>query len=89
MTPDFNQIWNRIKAHEGEIFTQIRGGEFTYSVEGGTIVLDRTNQNIPKKHLEKASTLLPLSNTVAVQHLRGPSYIYAILMDKRVRQSDW
>jgi hypothetical protein len=36
-----------------------------------------------------APGLVPLENTVPVQHLRGPSYIYAILMDPRIRQDDW
>lgn len=82
-------IWARIKACEGETFRQIRGGEFTYTVAGSAVIPDRTNQNIPRAHFEEATTLLPLSNTVPVQHLRGPSYIYAILMDSRIRGKDW
>ena len=39
--------------------------------------------------MEEAAALVPLANTVPVQHLRAPSYIYAILMDPRIRQSDW
>lgn len=85
----FETIWARIKAHEGKTFRQIRGGEFTYSVVGSAIIPDRTNQNIPRAHLEEAVGLLPLQNTVPVQHLRGPSYIYAVLMDRRIREGDW
>ena len=85
----FETIWRRIKQHKGEKFTQLRGGEFTYEVSGVAIIPDRTNQNLPRAHFEEASKLLPLENTVPVQHLRGPSYIYAILMDHRIRQSDW
>lgn len=82
-------IWARIESHADEEFYQIRGATFTYAVSGGHVILDRTNQRIPKSHFEKALQYLPLPNTVAVQHLRGPSYIYAILMDPRIRQSDW
>lgn len=85
----FNTVWNRIKAHEGETFTQIRGGEFTYEVSGNIIIPDRTNHTFPRSHFEEAFTLVPLKNTTPVQHLRGPSYIYAIMMDDRIRQSDW
>jgi hypothetical protein len=85
----FDTIWSRIEAHAGEKFVQIRGGEFTYAVAGGHVIPDRTNQQIPKSHFEEASNLLPLKNTVPVQHLRGPSYIYAILMDERIRKEDW
>ena len=85
----FATVWARIKAHEGETFRQIRGGEFTYIVSGSAVVPDRTNQNLPRSHFEEASRLLPLQSTIPVQHHRGPSYMYAILMDNRIRQGDW
>lgn len=85
----FDTIWARIKANEGRAFHQIRGQEFTYSVTGAAIVPSTTNQNIPRAHFEEGSRLLPLKNTVTVQHLRAPSYLYAVLMDSRIRQRDW
>jgi len=88
-TPDESAVWGRILAHAGETFTQIRGGVFTYVVEGSYLHLDRTNQAIPRKHIDEALDLVPLANTVPVQHLRAPSYIYAILMDDRIRAGDW
>jgi len=87
--PDIETIWARIKACEGETFLLIQGGEFAYIVDGGQLTPDRTNQNIPKSNFQAALPLLPLKNTVPVQHLRGPSFIYAILMDQRIRLSDW
>lgn len=87
--PSANDVWRRITAHAGETFTQIRGGTFTYDVRGDYLHLDRTNQAIPRKHIEEALTLVPLANTVPVRHLRAPSYIYAILVDPRIRQNDW
>lgn len=86
---DIDEVWSRITAHTGEKFYQIRGGEFTYEVSGGHVHPDRTKQQIPKSHFEEALGYVPLENTIPVQHLRGPSYIYAILMDSRIRQSDW
>lgn len=85
----FDTIWPRIKHCEGQVFRQIRGREFTYTVNGSTVIPSTTNQNIPRGHFEEASQLLPLQNTVPVQHLRGPSYIYAILMDRRIKQTNW
>jgi len=81
--------WNRVVAQEGEVFTQIRGKEFTYKVAGNAILLSTTNQQVSKTEFDKALPLLPLSNTVAIQHLHAPSYIYAILMDRRIRQNKW
>lgn len=85
----FGQVWTRIVAHAGEPFYQVRGGAFRYQVTGRSLRLDRTDQAISYTHLERAFALVPLPNTAAVQHLRAPSYLYAILMDGRIRQSDW
>ena len=84
-----DELWRRIVAHSGETFTQIRGGTFTYRMTNSAIIPDRTNQNIPKAHFKKALELVPLQDTTCVQHLRGPSYIYAILMDPRIRKGNW
>jgi hypothetical protein len=88
-TPDIETIWQRIKDHEGETFRQIRGGAFSYACARSHIAPDRTKQNIAKAHFAEALAYVPLRNTVPVQHLRGPSYIYAILMDQRIRRHDW
>ena len=89
MRPSIDIVWGRIVAHEGETFHQIRGKAFEYEVHSGYLRPDTTNQNIPRAAFEEALELVPLKNTVPVQHLRGPSYIYAILMDKRIRKADW
>lgn len=85
----FNEIWNRIHLHSGQEFTQIDGGKFTYVIAGGHVRPDRTDQQIPRSHFEEAYALVPFKNTVPVQHLKGPSYIYAIMMDGRIRKYDW
>lgn len=89
MVSDFETVWNRILAYQGEEFKQILGGTFTYIVEGDYIVPDRTNWRFPKHQIEEAHTLMPVSNTRPLQHLYGPSYLYAILMDERIRKGDW
>ena len=82
-------VWKRIVANEGQIFKQIRGKEFTYNITGHTILLSTTNQNVSRRELEKALEFLPLKSTVVIQHLRAPSYLYAILMDQRISQNEW
>ena len=81
----FSVIWERIKANQGQAFHQIRGAAFAYAVTDEHVYPNRTNQRIPKSHFEEAFAFVPLPNTAPVQHLRGPSYIYAILMDERIR----
>jgi hypothetical protein len=84
-----NSVWVRIQNHSGEEFRMIRGGEFRYEVVEGHVVLDRTPQRIPKSQFGKALARVPFPNTACVQDLRGPSFIYAILMDSRIRLNDW
>lgn len=85
----FSAVWEKIEAHAGDSFRQIRGGEFKYSIQSGHVVPDRTNHQLARSQFEKAFGLVPLENTTSVQHLRGPSYLYAILMDSRIRGQDW
>ncbi|MEX0754971.1 MAG: hypothetical protein WD556_07630 [Actinomycetota bacterium] len=85
----FDTVWIRIEAHAGEPFRQVRGARFTYSVVNGHVVPDRTNQQIPKSAFEKALDLVPLDGPGEIQHLRGPSYVYAILADPRISAGDW
>ena len=85
----FEEVWTRIRSHAGEVFVQIRGGEFTYVAHRGYVVPDRTNQNLPRAHFGVAFEFVPLEDTTSIQHLRGPSYLYTILMDPRIRRSDW
>jgi hypothetical protein len=87
--PSFDAVWARIRAHEGERFRQIRGQEFTYVVAGSALVPSTTKQNLARSQFEQAYALVPLPDTTSIQHLRGPSYLYAVLMDARVRQADW
>lgn len=89
MGRDVNPVWQRITSHAGEVFQQKRGAQFTYRVIGGHVVPDRTPQQIPKSHFAEALELVPLSGPGQIQNLRGPSYIYAILMDRRISGGEW
>lgn len=85
----FAAVWQRIETHAGETFRQIRGGEFAYEVRSGAVWPDRTPRALPRSHFEQALAHVPLASTVPLQRLQGPSYLYAILMDRRIRQGDW
>lgn len=87
--PTIDEVWRRICRCEGETFHQKLGGEFTYSVVSGALIPSRTPQQIPRSEFAKALKLVPLSKTTPIQHLRGPSFIYAVLMDPRIKGEDW
>ena len=84
-----DNLWERITQCEGQAFYQIRGGEFTYQVKGNVLTLSRTNRSISKNTINEALQFVPLENTVPLQHLQAPSYLFAILMDERIRRTDW
>ena len=86
--PGIEAIWTRIRVNAGSEFRIVQGATFSYKIASGQVVLDRTNHQIAKSHFGKALALVPTENTTVVQHLRGPAYIYAILMDDRIRQID-
>ena len=90
-TASFETVWARIVSLEGDTFTQIRGRfrDFTFRRQGNTLHLSSTNQAISRSQWAMAFEMVPLNSTIPVQHLRAPSYIYAILMDPRVRKNDW
>jgi len=83
---DIEAIWANIVKNEGEIFNQIKGQAFTYTVNNRKtrIKLSTTNQSITRNLFEQAANLYPFENTVPLQHLRAPSYLFALLSDKRI-----
>lgn len=82
-------VWSRIVAYQGETFRQMRGKEFQYRVAGNSINLSTTNRSISKSTFAQALNFVPLPDTTLVQHLQAPSYLYAILMDNRIRTGLW
>ena len=89
MENNFDLVWERIKEHEGETFTQIKGKKFTYEVQGNSLKPNTVNRIIPNSEIKKALNFVPLPNTVVIHNLQAPSYLYAILMDKRIRENLW
>jgi hypothetical protein len=88
-TADFAAVWDRIESHAGQEFKTVRGLPFTYTVVHGAVHPSRTNKKIPRADFEKAMACVPLKNTAVIQDLQGPSFIYAILMDERIRAAEW
>ena len=83
---DFKAIWARILQHEGEEFKTKKKLPFTYKIINGAVVPNRTNFPLAKVNFEKAAALMPLQGPGQINDLvYGPSYVYAILTDARIR----
>jgi hypothetical protein len=88
--PSIIEVWPRIKKHEGDTFKTITGLEFSYSIDGNIINPSRTNQNIPKSHVEKLLERVPIKNPGEISDdVRGSAYLWGILHDERISNGDW
>lgn len=84
-----DEVSGRIEAHAGEDFRLIGDKMFTYEVPGNYLRPIGRVRHLSKTNFGKALSRVPLDNTGSVSDLQGPSYVYAILMDERIRRSDW
>lgn len=84
----FDKVWQNVRSLEGETFMLTRGSTFTYEMlhaEALKVVKKgRVGQTITYNLLRKAYDRLPFDDTSALQDLWVPSYLFALLKDKRV-----
>ncbi len=84
------EVWNLLRTLEGEEFHTKTGKPFTFSVSGDVLRVSRTEYNLSKGNFAKGLAIVPIEGPGTVQSLvRGPSYVWAILHDARVRKSEW
>ncbi len=82
---NFAFTWQRVQQHAGEVFTTVTGKEFRYSAGPDSVQMQTTNRMLPRSDFAKALDRMPVAGPSALQDLQGPSYIYAILNDPRVK----
>ena len=84
---DINTVWNKIKEHEGEVFYTIRGNAYKYAVyDDFLLVENKKNRKVSKESIEKAGKIEnPNPSKIGSEGCWGPSYIYGIITDKRIK----
>jgi hypothetical protein len=83
------EVLRRIEQHQGEVFRQKEGKEFTYTISGRTITVEvEGNEPYPfgLSAIEQAIELMPAEGPNQLKELRASSRIWAILMDDRIKQ---
>lgn len=89
---EFNKVWDRIVAHEGQTFNTITGLPFPYRISGNLVFIIRNNKEIAvglhknsfaKAYEVRADKPGELANKLP--SIYGPSYIWAILQDSRIK----
>jgi hypothetical protein len=86
-------VWTRLRQFQAQAFDTVTGLKFDYLLDGMAIRIFREgrpiNRVLPWSQVVKAIQRCPLQDTREIQDLQGPSYIFGILMDARIRQGLW
>jgi hypothetical protein len=86
-------IWSRIGKHQGQQFHTARGLPVTFKIEGNGIWFFRNGKRIERKatrtQVDEAISRCPLKSTTEIADLMDYAYLFAILMDKRIRGDAW
>lgn len=88
--PVFREIFSRIKAYQNKLFHTKTGLEFSYSIDGNGFYPSRKKYRISISDIEKAYKLVPFDGPGVVNEIvRGPTYLWAVLHDPRIRKKVW
>jgi hypothetical protein len=86
-------IWKRVANHQREHFQTVTGLPFTFEVEGTGIWFfrngKRVNRKLTRTQFEVALSRCPLAHTTEIKDLIDYPYLFAVLMDKRIRGQAW
>jgi hypothetical protein len=86
-------VWQRVADHQGEEFGTARGLPFTFEVEGSGIWFfrdgKRVNRKLTRTQFEDALSRCPLTRTTEIKDLMDYPYLFAMLMDGRIRDQAW
>jgi hypothetical protein len=88
---NLDTLWDRILRHEGETFRTIRGRAVTYRAKPGGLYFYHADgrpidQFSSRNEIFEAAGRFPLRNTAGIKDLRNPSYLFAVLMDRRIHE---
>ena len=90
---DEETLWARIRRHAGAQFQTKTGRPFTYSVPGNYLRVNREgkeiNRSLSRTNFMKAAARMPTDGPGVLKDRQGSAYTWAILMDERIRGSDW
>ena len=86
-------VWSRIIKNQGEQFQTRKGLPVTYKVDGNGIWFfrggERINRKVTRSQVEVAISRCPLKSTTEIKDLMDYPYLFAVLMDPRIRAQAW
>ncbi|MBR5438109.1 MAG: hypothetical protein IKV21_04240 [Clostridia bacterium] len=83
---NFEVVWKNIQKYEGETFNTIRGKEYNYVVYNDYILINDDKKRRIKKQCLKTAVMIenPTPKKIMEEGIWGPSYVYGIIIDKRI-----
>jgi hypothetical protein len=91
--PSFTEVWERIRSHEGRIFHTKRLIPFRYAIINDGFFPEGRNHRIDVSDFKNAYGNVPSDGPSdigkSIREVRGASYIWAVLHDRRIRGADW
>jgi hypothetical protein len=86
-------VWRAIQNYQGEPFHTVRGLPLTFEVEGNGVWFfrdrKRVNRKLTRRQLDVAISRCPLKSTTEIKDLMDYPYVFALLMDPRIRGQAW
>lgn len=86
-------VWHRMERHQGEQFHTQRNLPFTFRLEGNGVWSyrnrKRVNRKLTRSQLAVAISRCPLRSTTEISDLMDYPYLFAVLMDQRIRSQNW
>ena len=86
-------VWRAIQNCQGEEFHTARGLPFTLEMQGNGIWFfregKRINRKLTRAQIEMAISRCPLKSTTEIKDLMDSPYLFALLMDRRIRGQAW
>lgn len=86
-------VWQRLNAFCGEEFRTQRGLAVSYQIEGDGIWFfrdgERVNRKLSRRQVEVGVSRCPLKSTTEIKDLIDYPYLFAVLMDSRIRGDNW
>lgn len=87
MCKNINIIWANILRNENEIFRTVTGKSYTYIVKNDFILINNDRRRrITREEIARALLIKnPSPSKIKSEGIWGPSYVYGIITDNRIK----
>ncbi len=87
MNKNINTVWLNILRNENETFRTVTGISYTYTAKNDFILINNDRRRkITKEEIARALLIEnPSPSKIKLEGVWGPSYVYGIITDNRIK----